>query len=347
MAKKLTKQAFKNHSEKINNYAVPVDYMRRQMFLPNSRISKVDPSRRVFFNDGKLKMEISKTQLHQRHRDLFATLLMSEKEDISQSGSFSVKTSLYDLARKINYKNPRGSTHLVKELLEDMSSALIHVTKDGVDLGHHQLIGPVQYNKTDEGNVRVKFTEEFAEYNIRSVAMAFPLEMSNKIIDIPIKFAKTKAVCSYIASIGAKSGIGMDKIFDFLSISDAVGKSRYKKEVRDNINIYEDMGIYLVDDIFIIKSKEDEEKAKVMHALGKDKEIFIKTKSKIDLTKKSTPFIGKILDLQDPNFVNPIIVKMIETEYDIFDIHLANDTKKGVIRGVTIKALEARIVDKS
>jgi len=198
----LNKQEFSNLSQKVNNNSLVTDYFRKNLFNATIKNSVILKRKKVIYDNGKdIIIKVNKS-LNQRHRDLFTTLMYQPKSDIKSNGSFEIKTSIYRLAKKI-YPNSKNAKHRVKQLLEDMRSTLIDIKINNI-VYSHTLLGDSVYDEIEDTYV-IQIPPKTAKYMIYSTGVSIPKEINRKIIAIPNKYAKTKALVSYLLSNNAKN----------------------------------------------------------------------------------------------------------------------------------------------
>ncbi len=267
---------FANLALKVKNNAVAVDYFRKNLFNATVRDSYDLKRKKIIFQNEDMTIKCDRS-LNQRHRDLFALLAHERKSKIFKDGSYYVKTSLYRLAKKMGYRDPHKRTHLIRELLDDMRKTLLFVKIGHRELSH-SLIGRAWYDELEDIFI-VEIPAETSRYLIYSYAMSIPKDLNEKIVQIPHKKAKSKALISYLlANRPTENGISFKAICEKLDITDKSKKSRFKKEILENLELLQEFGIEYNQDqnIFYVR----EQKTKFIHALD-DKQLFASCKKEL------------------------------------------------------------------
>jgi len=240
----LTKPEYSNLSKKANQGYMPATYFRKNLFTAKNRGSSILKRKKVIYDNGKLKVSVTRS-LHQRHRDLLSVLFTDNKgiTKPQADGSYFIKTNLYYLAQEMGYKIPKDGVHLVLEYLQDLRHTDFIIDIQGKKRGH-AILGDYYYDQ-DSNNYMIEIPSKTAKFHILNYAIRIPKEINKKLIAIPKKYAKTKATISYIISnLPLKNGEFADTICKKLEIisteqslkSQSEQKSRFKKEILDNIN---------------------------------------------------------------------------------------------------------------
>jgi hypothetical protein len=314
---KLERAEFANLTLKVNNAAIPVDYFRKNLFNATLRDSYDLKRKKIIYDDGDMTIRCDRS-LNQRHRDLFSLLGYEKKGKIAPDGSYVIKTSLYKLAKKMGYKYPVKDVTKVKRLLEDLQKTLIEV-KQGKRALTHTLLGPSYYDERDDRYI-IKIPADTSRYLIYSYAMAIPKEIMEKIV--LIKSAYLKATISHLLSHKpTKNGIGLKAICGRLEINGRVRRSRFRKEIRENVSLLRDFGIDYDDEtqIFLVKEKT----TKFYHALDNKQ-----------LERGLKDYIGKWIESEDETFEIVEIGKNEEGKYYIVGANLFEKRKFNTPIGV-------------
>lgn len=240
--RELTNIEYSNLSLKANTGALPVEYLRKNLFNATTRTSKELKRYKTIFDDGNAKIQVSRS-LHQKHRDVLSILFTDNKgiSKPSPDGSYAIYTNLYYLAKEMGYKTAKDAIHLVKGFLYDLRHTDLIYTQDGVEYGH-SLIGDYMYNE-ETGYYAIEIPSKTAKFKILNYAVEVPKEINRKIVAIPNSLAKMKALVSYMLSNQAlKNGITFQKVCDKLDIQNE-NKSRFKKELMNNLEILAEFNI--------------------------------------------------------------------------------------------------------
>lgn len=241
--------------------SIPVEYFRKNLFNATTRESKELRRLKTIYDDGENKVMVNRS-LHQKHRDLLSILFTESKEIIPQKdGSLIIKTNLYQIAKHMGYGKPGDAIHLVKDYLYDLRNTEMTFKSKNENVvfdekGGHRLIGEYEYNSKD-GDYLVHIQAKTNKYKILNFAVEIPKKINRKIIAIPNKLAKTKALVSYILSNKAlKNGISFASVCDKLDITEADNKSRFKRELKENAELLSDFNIYYDIETNIIKYEQ-------------------------------------------------------------------------------------------
>jgi len=254
--RELTKNELANLNAKKNS--IPVDYFRKNLFNGSTRTSKELKKLKTIFDNGKESVLVNRS-LHQKHRDLLS-ILFTDSKDITtkKDGSVEIKTSLYSIAKNMGYKNIRGSIELVKGFLFDLRNTELTFKTKNRDIkykerGGHHLLGEYKYDEDNEDYI-INIPSKTNKYKILNYAVEIPKEINRRIISIPNKKSKLKALVLYMLSNKAlKNGISFDIICNKLEIEASNRKSEFKKELRENKDLLREFNIEYNEDSKIIK----------------------------------------------------------------------------------------------
>lgn len=256
----LSKTELVNLTHKKNS--IPVEYFRKNLFNATTRTSCELKKPKVIFDDGTNKMIVNRS-LHQKHRDILSILFTDNKNlKVNEDGSIEISTNLYYIAKEMGYDKPKDGTHVIKGFLYDLRHTEITFKTKKKDVampekGGHRLIGTYKYDEKS-GDYIVSIPSETAKYRILNYAVEIPKEINRKIIAIPNNLAKVKALVSYMLSNQAlKNGISFDKICDKLDIQNE-NKSRFKKELLENIELLQEFNITFNEETKIFKYEQIE-----------------------------------------------------------------------------------------
>ncbi len=256
--RELTPKEYKNLTKKVNGGYIPVNYLRKNLFNATVRESKELTKFKTIYDDGNIKMRVNRS-LHQKHRDLLS-VLFSDNNGVSKpnkDGSYYIKTNLYKLAKAMGYgiKKKKDSTYsissataTIEKFLNDLQSTLI-IVDDGKFKYTYQLIGETIFDKyyqydEDVQNYIVKIPALTAKYHIFNWGIQIPKDINKKIVAIPNKFSKIKAMVSLILSNKAlKNGISFDSVCHKLDIVGSSNKSRFKRQINENPELLEEFKI--------------------------------------------------------------------------------------------------------
>ncbi len=365
---------YSNLNKKASKGFIPVDYLRSNLFNVSTRKSKDYIKNKVLIDDGVNSVEVNRL-LHQRHRDVLS-ILYTDNFGISKpnpDGSYYIFTNLYHIAKEMGYSKPQGAIGNIKQFLNDMrATSLIYKTKkkkkkieetnEGKkivsnfnELGH-TLLGEYSLDE-DTGHYKILIPEKTAKFQILSYAFSIPKEVNKKILQIPIKFTKTKAVIGYLLSNQSlKNGIKFDTVFEKLGIFDEKEyselefakltaneiekikkkrrslKSSFKVEIKNNQSILNEFGIfYLVDEEKFVWQND----CKIQFERGIDEKEAMQSYAKAfaDKHKNSKPSdTGSLFDELE-NFETKI-----ELEYTNKSLLLNNDKVYKLIKAFKDKA---------
>lgn len=288
--------------------SIPVDYLRKNLFNATTRTSKELRRTKPIYDDGVNKILVNRS-LHQKHRDLLSLLFTESKEIITnKDGSMTIKTKLYHLAKMMGYKNINGSVEKIKDYLYDLrNTEMTFKTNDENvkfdEKGGHRLLGTYEYDtKTSEYIINIP--SETSKYKILNFAVEIPREINRKIVAIDNKYAKTKALVSYVLSNKAlKNGISLENICEKLDINISTRKSEFKKELKENKNLLADFNIYYDEETNIIKYEQLTDikfhramkKEEILQILEDEKETKEKEKEKEIFGFQKSRFVGKYI----------------------------------------------------
>lgn len=254
--RELTKTELINLNSK-KGKSIPVEYFRKNLFNATTRESRELSRKKIIYDDGKTLIKVNRS-LHQRHRDLLS-ILFTDNIKVSEplkDGSYSIHTSLYDLSKKMGY-NPLQGINKVTKFLEDLHQTLMIVDIKGVGEIKHTLLGDGYYDKYKTKEFKVDIPSLTAKYHILSFAVEIPKEINRKIIAIPNKYAKTKALVSYILSNKAlKNGVSFSNTCDKLDINISARKSEFRRELKENSELLSEFNIYFNEETDIIKYEQ-------------------------------------------------------------------------------------------
>ena len=251
----LTENELYNLKTKKNS--IPVEYFRKNLFNATTRESRELNRKKTIYEDPKNKVQVNRS-LHQRHRDLLSILFTDniKVSEPNKDGSYYIHTSLYDLSRKMGYK-PLQGINKVMGFIEDLHQTLLTIDIVGVGEIRHTLIGKSFFDKYNTKEFKIEIPSITAKYHILNFAVEIPKEINRKIIAIDNKYAKTKALISYILSNKAlKNGISFDNICDKLDITVSSRKSEFKKELKENIALLAEFNIFFDEETYIIKYEQ-------------------------------------------------------------------------------------------
>jgi len=248
----LSRTEYKNLSTKIQGGYTPVDYFRKNLFNADSRSSSELKRKKIIYEDDEHLIKVGRS-LHQRHRDLLSLLMYEQSSKADIDGSYYIKTSLYQLSKAMGYKNVSDGTSAVKSLFEDMRLTPIvkHDKIKNTENGH-MLLGDYYHDK-EIGSYIIKVPAKTSQYIIQSTCVEIPEEINQEIVRIPNKYSKIKALVSFLlANEKLKNGIFFNTICEKLNISNASTKSRFKKQVHENIKRLADFNIVFSEDKFYL-----------------------------------------------------------------------------------------------
>lgn len=252
--KQLNKQEFKNLTNKVNNNSLCVEYFRKSLFNTSFRGSKDLERKKTIYKDKKTTIKVDRS-LNQKHRDLLSLLTYEQKSKIAEDGSYYIKTSLYSLAKKMGYKNPKDSVNLITLLLEDMQKTLMQVKQKKKEYTH-TLLGRSFYNEEDSEYI-IQIPAETAKYHIYSTSVSIPKKLNEKIVGIENRKSRLKALISFIlANKKLENGMNFDTICSKLDITEKTAKSKFKKQIKENVELLKEFKILFKNDKFYLKKEK-------------------------------------------------------------------------------------------
>jgi len=232
---------------------IPVEYLRKNLFNATTRESHELKRLKIIYDDGKTKIKVNRS-LHLKHRDLLS-ILFTDNKGVSkplQDGSYLIYTNLYDLAKKMGYKNPKACISNIQKYLNDLRYTDFIIEEKNIKRGH-MLLGDFILDK-ETNKYAVKIPPATAKYYILNYTVQIPKEINRKIIAIPNKYAKTKALVSYLLSNKQlKNGIAFNTLCEKFDINDPSSKSNFKKELELRNDILKQFNIEFDKEKKIIK----------------------------------------------------------------------------------------------
>lgn len=250
----LTNTEYKNLTTKISGGYSPVDYFRRNLFNADCKSSGELKRYKTIYDDDKMILKVNRS-LHQRHRDLLSLLTYYECSKPKKDGSYYIKTNLYEISKQMGYSKSTGNT-IIKSLLDDMRSTTIVKQYKGQSVKHGFMLLGDFYHDEDNGSYIVEVRSETSSYIIQSTCVQIPHEVNQRLVLIPNKLSKLKALISYLLSNKRlKNGIFFDTICEKLVIISPSVKSKFKKLVKDNVKLLEKFKIIYQNDKFFIEEQ--------------------------------------------------------------------------------------------
>ena len=249
---KLIKREYKNLSKKVNNGYLPVDYFRKNFFNNKVVGSGELKKKKIVYEDKDTTIKIDR-ELNQKHRDLLSLLFCEKNEKPNKDGSYIILTNVYALAKKMGYSNPKNCTNRIYNLLENLAKTRVSIVdKNKKTIFNYMLIGKSFYDKVSK-DYKVEIPVETSKYIIYTTCVLMPKEINQKIVNIPDNKSKLKALISFMLSNKLlKNGIFFDTICTKLEIVDRYVKSRFKKLVKENLDLLEEFKISFKDDKFYL-----------------------------------------------------------------------------------------------
>lgn len=302
--RELTERETINLNSKKNS--IPVEYLRKNLFNATTRESKELKRMKTIYDDGINKIQVNRS-LHQKHRDLLS-ILFTDNNGIEslKNGSSIIKTSLYHNAKEMGYENPKDGTSVIKSFLWDLENTkFIFTKKNGTDYEEqsHSLIGNHTYSSKYDSYI-ITIPSDTNKFKILNFAVEIPKEINRKIVSIPNKFAKTKALVSYILSNKAlTNGISFESICDKLDIDLGSRKSEFKKELKENKDLLKDFNITYNEESCIIKYEQLEDikfhrgmkPMEILEIIDKEKEKELELEELVNFGFRKSRFVGKYI----------------------------------------------------
>jgi len=267
----LIKIEYGNLCKKINNGYFPVEYFRKNFFNNGTRGSFEIKENKVVYKDDDISIKINR-ELNQRHRDLLSLLMYERNNKPDEKGNYQILTNLYQLAKKMGYKNPKNCTNIIYTLLNDLRNTSVHIrdVKNRKKYGF-MLIGNYYYDE-DLKDYIINIPHETSQYIIYTTGVLIPKAINQKIVLIPNNKSKLKALISFLLSNKPlKNGIYFDTICEKLEITDKSVKSRFKKQIKNNYELLEEFKIYFKDNkIYLDEQIVDFERAITLKDINND-----------------------------------------------------------------------------
>ena len=233
---------YTNLREKQKDGYFNANFFRNTVFNPTSRGKKekyITP--KIIWENANKTISISHN-LHQKHADILS-ILFADNLGVSKpkkDGSFYIYTSLYYIAKKMGYANPSSSANKVKNFLDDMRHTDF-IIREGEEVIKDTILGRSHYHEGRE-TFMIKVMGDSAKILAHSTGIRIDKVLNEKIIHIPDKQAKIKAIIRYMLSHKcSKNGFTLEFFFNKFSIgqigkkaSKQQAKSKLKKMLKDN-----------------------------------------------------------------------------------------------------------------
>lgn len=308
--------------------STPTDYLRRNLFHATSTIDKTKGFenanfKRVLFENEKYSVSVNR-YLHQRHKDVLTVLFTNNLKVTAPlaDGKYSIHVNLTDVARSMGYKTPRSSTWRVRELIDDLRSTDILITKkkpNGNYTKGHKFLGNFQLDEKSKHYI-IDIPAETARYHIVEYGVEIPLHTIKKILAIPYTLSKLKALITFMLSNKKhRNGLGIASVMESLAINTRKTRYAFKKEVNDNINVLNDFKIdydkesekfSLLEEMSFERGIGEKEIREALIAEGKIKPISDDEDGSDslfgnvrDLTYLKTKWLNKYLRIAEANFL--------------------------------------------
>jgi hypothetical protein len=278
-------------AEKINQKTIPVIFLRGNLFNPTVRDVKIYKQPKVFYED-KDNIFTTTLNLNQKHKEVLLYLLYNAtKSDIRADGSFDAKISLYNLAKTLGYKRPRGSNPKVKKLLDELQMTVIKVKSKTSEKGFtFNLIDRYYFDNLD---YVIQIPAEIAQYIAYTTTVHIPEVLVYKLFTV--KNARINALITYLyANRISYNGIKLDTVCKKLGIIKANRISEFKADIKDNTELLSEFGIILSDDKFTLSKdiglkfyhalSESEIEAYEQKQLEREKPQIINAKTEVLIT---------------------------------------------------------------
>jgi hypothetical protein len=338
----LHKEEYANLRAKQKDGHMNADFFRRNMFNATARGGMVQYKRpKVVWESPRKSVAISHS-LHQRHADVLS-LMHTDCLGVSKpnkDGSYEIYLSLYRIAKLMGYKNPASSADKVKQFIADMRWTDFIVTDEDGEYGD-TILGKYRFSETKDVFV-VKINALSAKILAHTTGIKLEKELAHKIVAIPNKLSKLKAMVRYIiASEKTTHGYKLETIFEKFGIgqsgSDSTRlnqKSDFRKQLRENKDLL---------DIFNLKYEAEKQKIYYTEQLKEVTfELPIKTKrihdkiTEVFVLNPYADMINKKIKIQDIIYE---IIEVIDTSNDDkVDVKLLNiyDNKLGIAKAQSI-----------
>jgi hypothetical protein len=347
--RELTKQEKANINKK-KNY-INADWFRFNLFSPKSRGShKKYPKYQPIFRSEKTGVTVSVShELNQKHADLLHVLFSNCRKLVSKKNGtyYTIHTTLYELAKLLQYKNPKGSVHRIKKLLDQIRTTDIQIDDPEQGRINFTILGDSKYSNIDDS-----YTVDVGDNSIKvfamSTAMKPSLELNQEIIALGDNNAKLKAVVRFlISNKPSKKGFHINTILEKFSIgyggtkaTNEYNKSIFLKKLKEKKEWLAELGIVY---------NEFEQK---IYNLGSDVKFELGINPKViaaeiiesENSESGTLYIGKYIKLNDNQIVQIKEIEKLDDTY--FKVNFYNHKLKrnGTIKQITKEDIE-KIID--
>lgn len=238
-SRKMAPAEYSNLAEKINTGAVPAEYFRANLFLASTRSYQKHFFWQTIYKDEEKEISVQKF-LNQLHRDVISILFTEDYERTSprDDGSYLIKTNLTDIAKKMGYKHPKSSTHLVEKLLMDMQETLIRLSfnKDKEEI-KCQMLGFSYWDKSSQKYI-IEIPALTAQFQAFTIGVCLPKEINRELVKLPNHYSRIKAMIGLILSSKAlKNGISFRQMCVRLDIRTPSSRSKFKAQIKENLDL--------------------------------------------------------------------------------------------------------------
>jgi len=327
---------YMNLREKQKDGYFNVDFFRNTVFNPTCRGKRekyITP--KVIWENRDKTISVSHN-LHQKHADILSILFADNfgVSKPSKDGSFLIYTSLYHIAKKMGYANPSSSANKIKSFLTDMRHTDF-IVKQGEEVITDTILGKSYYHEGKE-TFMIKVMGDSAKILAHSTGIKIEKKLNEKIVNIPDKYAKIKAIIRYILSNKCTEyGFTLEFFFTKFSIgqvgktaSRQQAKSKLKKLLRDTEDNLSQFNIrYCVEkEKLFYQEKLDDISFKLPINTQKVADKILKQEEPHD---EYSHYIGKKFKLNDIIF-EVISITNINKENNTADIKMLN-TSIGLI----------------
>lgn len=301
--RELLKEEYANLRTKQKDGFMNANFFRRNMFNATSRGKRLQYQRpKVVWQQSKNKKVAVSHSLHQRHADVLS-LIHSDNIGITKpkkDGSYDIYLSLYRLAKLMGYKDPHKRTDDVKQFINDLRwTDFVVTTKDGEY--RNTILGRAYFDEFKDKFI-VKVDGDSAKILAHTTGIKFGRDITHRIVSIPNKLPKLKALVRYvISSKPTSNGYTMEHIFERFGIGQTGSeqtkrnqKSDFRKQLIDNEDLLNSFNIiYHRDNQKIYYT---EQLGEVRFELSLDTGKILK---KVNLEESYKDFIGKQIKIEN------------------------------------------------
>lgn len=336
-----------NITTKARHGYMNAELFRRNMFNATSRSPhKEYKKHKVIYKAGENEIRVSHP-LHQKHADILSLIFTDNigVSPIESDGSYIVNVSLYDIAKKMGYKYPAKSVVKVVDFINEMRRSDF-VIADKFGKYSFSILGK-SYHDEIRNVFQIQIPSDSAKVLALSTGLKIEKTLNSKIVQIPDKLVKIKALVRYVISHKpSANGFTLEHIFSLFDIGtsgkDSVrrrDRSVFRRQLRENRDILEEFNIVF-----------DDKKNKIFYSKH-DEISFEMGISPIrvfeDIQKeRGVDLIGKWVEIENGTYGKIVATEKLETDNTFnvkVEINTPDGTKKATIKEISRDELEKRI----